>query len=388
MSASRRQRRAGWLDPGRCRYHRPFGRAGAHGAGCRLRSTSQIPAASSKGRLGRNTYSGTSTTEHDQYGPAECEWSGDDAEGNGWSRKDPSAGEQGREDRGAGGEGERMERVGEAPVRSHRRPADSIGSCESDKGCNGDEGSDEDGEAHRHCRRLFHTSRWATGPELSPAVVKPAVGDSQPSIGDAGLRLDGAIGGSIGNNGPVATTAESLHDLLIWSWRLLLVSLKRAAIIGVFIGLFVLAIWATDRDPFGDCRGVTPEQRDLLNSFREPAPGRSFQAISEPVCWRGAIATTVRGLEGSMDEVIEQLDVQGWEMQANLWPFQYDLRVACFRPQDGRWQQVELNVSSSRAGTIARAELRATNSQTACEPFDCGSITTGCQRWDRLEVPT
>ena len=41
-------------------------------------------------------------------------------------------------------------------------------------------------------------------------------------------------------------------------------------------------------------------------------------------------------------------------------------------------------VQISRAGQVIYAELTAPDQPMACEPLECGSLSTSCQRWDRV----
>ncbi len=186
----------------------------------------------------------------------------------------------------------------------------------------------------------------------------------------------------------MATTAESIRDGLFWLGKLGRVFLKRGLIVGGVIGLFAVAIWATGGDGFDDCDADTAGQRAIVDSFREPSGDRNFRVDSDVVCWDGAMVAEAVGPAGDIDDVIEQLRSEGWEAAANLWPPEHDLRVVCFRSEDERLRETELNVASSRSGIVGGAELRITPGHRACEPFSCRSIAAGCQRWDRLDFPT
>ncbi len=184
----------------------------------------------------------------------------------------------------------------------------------------------------------------------------------------------------------MATTAESIQDALLWLAKLLAVFAKRGLLVGAAIGLFALAIWATGGDRFTDCDEVTAQQRAQLDAFRESSD-LAVRADSAPACWDGAIAASASGPRGRIENVIEDLADDGWTNVADLWPPQYDLHVACFRSDDPMLETVELNVSSSRAGTVGAAELRITSGHRACESYSCDSVASGCDRWDRLSFP-
>lgn len=184
----------------------------------------------------------------------------------------------------------------------------------------------------------------------------------------------------------MATTAESIQDAFVWLGKLLMVFAKRGLLVGGAIGLFVLAIWVTGGDEFTDCEEITSQQRARLDPFRDPA-NLNVRVDSDPACWDGAIAVRAAGPKGRIDNVIDDLAGQGWENAADLWPPQYDLHVACFRSGDPQLSTVELHVAASRAGTVGGAELRVTSGHPACESYSCGSLASGCDRWDRRRFP-
>jgi hypothetical protein len=176
----------------------------------------------------------------------------------------------------------------------------------------------------------------------------------------------------------MATTAESVHDGLLWIARLLLVGLKRAAIIGVFVGLFALAVWATTKPSYSDCDDVTPQQRAQLESLREPSPPRNFLTSSEPRCRRGVFAASVSGLGADMETVTAALTAQEWIAQDDFLPYFHNSWVRCFRFSRPDWERIELNVVANRAGEVRTVEASAPENRAACTEVSCSTTTVGC----------
>lgn len=183
----------------------------------------------------------------------------------------------------------------------------------------------------------------------------------------------------------MATTAESIVDGLRWLGRTLVVWLRRGVILGAFIGLFVAVAWFTGRERFGDCGDVTAEQRAQLDALQEPAADRSFLAADAGRCVRGNHVVPLTGIDGDLETVVDRLGGEGWRVEATLLPYYYNLLVRCLATDDPGWESIEVSVAASRAGRVARAEARAAPSGTACEPYNCQALSTGCERYDRLE---
>ena len=183
----------------------------------------------------------------------------------------------------------------------------------------------------------------------------------------------------------MATTKESIEDGLLWIRKLLVSSAKKAVVILTFVGIFALVLWFTGRESFSDCLAVTAEQRTQLSTLTEPDEQRTWTATGTPQCTRGVFAQPVTGIKGDLDEIADELLGQGWIDSAVILPPFYDLRATCFRSTEPGWESIELTVAARRSGEIARSEVVAPEGREACEPFRCESLSTGCERYDRLE---
>ncbi len=182
----------------------------------------------------------------------------------------------------------------------------------------------------------------------------------------------------------MATTRESIDDALQWLGRLGMVWLRRGTVIGVCIALFALAVWFTGRETFGDCSEFTDLDRAPLN---DPS-GLGLPdglSVADAGCVRGVYAAALGGLSTDLALETARLEAAGWVDSGTLLPLRDDLRVECLRSDAAGLGQTELFLFASRAGELVRAEVRVTDEPRACEEISCASISTGCDRWDRLE---
>lgn len=165
----------------------------------------------------------------------------------------------------------------------------------------------------------------------------------------------------------MATTAESIQDGLRWIAGLLRIGLRRALILGVFVGLFAAAVVITTRERISDCSNVTVSQRALLDVLREPSTERSFQTSDVPACTDGQFSAPIDGIDGDMEMVTRQLQADGWVLETNYLPFFDLLWRRCFSFPAAGWEQIEITVDASRAGAVRIVRATAPESVEACD---------------------
>ncbi len=183
----------------------------------------------------------------------------------------------------------------------------------------------------------------------------------------------------------MATTAESIRDGLIWLRDLAIVWLRWGLVFGFFVGLFAFAVWATRGVDYGDCSLVAPEDQAKVDNGQALGIDGLF-GVQEGDCVRGVYVARVTGLEGDLEEVVAELNTYGWSAEGTLLPYYYNLEVRCLRHSEPGLEHIELSVFASRAGEISMAEIRATEGDLACENIGCRTLSTGCERYDRLEA--
>ena len=165
----------------------------------------------------------------------------------------------------------------------------------------------------------------------------------------------------------MATRAESFRDGLAWVGRLLVVTARRAAVLGVLVALFALATWWTTRERVSDCSDVTAEQVELIRSLRAPLAGYSFVVAEPPACRDGEFTAPVDGVDDDMEAASQALLDDGLALDGEFVPFFALEWRRCFRFPDPGWERIELEIGGRRSGVVDRIEVRAPETGDACD---------------------
>ena len=165
----------------------------------------------------------------------------------------------------------------------------------------------------------------------------------------------------------MATTQESIQDAVRWMGRLLVVGLRRGAVLALIFGVFAAAVVLTTRESVSDCGDVSEDQRAVLEALREAEPTRSFVATAPARCVDGEFMAPISGLSGTLDEVSVELEAQGWEAQADFVPAFQRLWRRCFRSQQPGWERVQVLVDATRGGLVRAVRATAPERGDACE---------------------
>lgn len=165
----------------------------------------------------------------------------------------------------------------------------------------------------------------------------------------------------------MATTRESIHDAVRWTQKILLIGLRRAAVIGVFVGLFVLLAVVTTRERSSDCGSVSSQQRAVLSTLRDSNAGRSFHTTEPARCRDGEYSAPIEGVADEMTRATEQLTSEGWQLETEYIAFHRQTWRRCFRTDDPGWSRVQITVDATRGGAVHTVRATAPEDTIACE---------------------